>query len=895
METSPQSGDQKNKLLEMMSREFNSGSIQEGSVSLDPKKSTRAPRLTRKRKSEVIDAPEKTQETLASQQSPVTTVSSIYHNPITSALKKIRKETVENIPSSATPVTPGRTRRSTQERKSGSEKDPDEEVTGISEPPEVVESKVEDVPLPEKATPDKRGRKRARVRGRSLVDGEDGNDSGNESPVVSVRGRGKTQSSSEEDCHATCSDSPSSTKSRSRMMKGSVEVETASAGGQIKGKSKAPIKDEPNSDLKGKGKQKSEGDKPEDLQNLSFTSSKNRRIGKSGDESVTPIVSAVSVGTMSTRSRVKTEPEKEASMETEPSNQTRRSTTPVRGESTPQSELKRSQRILLSREGSSDSSPCCKKGTPKTLTEMIKKPDTPTPPVKLPPARPKKDDESLWTKTGKKKKKHFKGLSYSFNTRKKKGKGRMGQGRQGLDTSQETDSVVSEEIDMESVDSSSQDVPSEQLSNQDQDGIEDRLSEGEGDNDVEMDNADAANHTEDATNIKEGSTEKLLTDLPSVEGTKYLENVQTEISEREEKLGEACENSAKTVKTELPETRKENIDIINKETKSKQTYNIQESTVCKIDPVVKHDPPVPSTVKAEHSNPLDELESSSVKPEICEEVSKVKSSKEVEGKLDSVKLVQTEVQGKGMRLKKVPPGLSVFSSPSYGSQVTVQKLIAEKEHSAVPSKVLSTPEVSCSVSESAFSPGAEIEVQVPEKCGDETLREVPAQLSVKNALNSSTEFSSLSSSKPDLSPQTQLMGKKFHVTKMSESDNKTELSSQTSKESLAIQDETLRPLGRRRQSISKKKMEDLVPEGHNSDSSDSMSEPRLPGEGVRKSKRLSRHSSPHGLAFAAPESPEGPGKGQSKPIGSQSAHVVSNLHVVFNSFLFRKVPSSYGK
>ncbi|XP_050737194.1 histone-lysine N-methyltransferase EHMT2-like isoform X3 [Eriocheir sinensis] len=880
METSPQSGDQKNKLLEMMSREFNSGSIQEGSVSLDPKKSARTPRLTRKRKSEVIDAPEKTPEILASQQSPIATVSSIFHNPITSALKKIRKEPLENVPLPTSPVTPGRTRRSTQERKSGSEKDPSEEVTGISEPPEVVESKTEEVPLLEKTTPDTRGRKRAKVRGRSLVDEEEGNDSDNESPVIPVRGRGKTQSSSEEDCHATCSDSPSSVKSRSRIMKGSVEVETASTGGQIKGKNKVPFKDEPNSDFKCRGKQKPEGDKAEDPQSLSFASNKSRRIAKPSDESINPVgMSTSSVGTMSTRSRVKTEPEKEASVETESATQARRSTTPVRGESTPQSELKRSQRILLSRESSSDSSLSCKKGTLKPMAEIIKKPDTPTPPAKPPPTRPKKDDESLWTKTGKKKKKHFKGLSYSFNTRKKKGKGKGGHGRQGLDTSQETDSVVSEEIDMESVDSSSQDVPSEQLSNQDQDGIEDRLSEGEGegDNDVEMDNVEGANITGDDTSMKECSIEKVLTDSSDVEeNSKSLETVQTEIAEKEEKLDEACEDSVKTVKSELPEVRKENTDMSNKETKSTQICNIQGSTASKISAVVKYDPPpAPSDIKAEHSDPLEEVKSNSVKPELCEDVSKGKSPREVEGagKLDSDKLVQTECQGKGMRIKKVPPGLSVFSSPSHVSHVTVQKMIAEKEHSTLPPKVLSSPEVSCSVSESAFSPGAEVEVHVPEKSSDETLREVPAPSSARKSVNNITGFSDLPSSKPDSSPQTQPMSKKLHVTKMTESDCKNELASQTSKEPLGIQDETLRPLGRRRQSISKKKFEDLAPEGHNSDSSDSMSEPRLPGEGVRKSKRLSRHSSPHGLSFAAPESPEGPGKGQSKPIGSQSANV----------------------
>lgn len=886
MEISPSSGDQKNKLLEMMSREFNSGSIQEGSVSLDPKKPARAPRLTRKRKSEVIDVPEKTPEILPSHSSPISTVSPIFHNPITSALKKIRKESLENLPLPATPVISGRTRRSTQERKSGSEKDPNEEVSGNLDPPEIAESKTELSALG-KTTPDTRGRKRARERGRSLIDGEEGNDSGNESPVIPFKGRGKTQSSSEEDCHATCPDFSGFTKSRAKIVKGSCEAETGSMSGQIKGKGKVSVKDESNSDFKGKGKPKAEGDKLEDQQNLSFASSKSRRMTKPNDEGTNPVImSTTSVGTVSTRSRVKTEPEKEAGVEAESASQARRSTTPMRGEPTLQSELKRSQRILLSREGSSDSSVTCKKGTPKPMAELIKKPDTPTPPAKLSLTRPKKDDESLWTKTGKKKKKHFKGLSYSFNTRKKKGKGKIGQGRQGLDTSQETDSVVSEEIDMESVDSSSQDVPSEQLSNQDQDGVEDRLSEGGGgDNDVEMDNVQAANLTGDDIYMKDCISEKVLTDSTKDEGHESLETSQLEGSDREVIIDKAHEDPAKTLQDELSEKRKENIDTANRESTGKQICSFQGSTVSNINAFVKYDlPPTSSDVKAKHTDVMDEVKSDSVKSEVCENVSIAKSLRDVERKMDASKFIEMEDQGKEVKTKKTTPGLPDFSSPSHDSQVTVQKL-GEKIHHTLPSKMLSSLDVSCSVSEPAFSLGKEVEVRVPEMAGDETLKEVPPLPSVKETQNNSTEFSELTCSKPDRPLQIQPLTKKLQVDKMLESDCKTELSSQTSIDSLAIQSETLRPLGKRRQSISKKKMEDITLEGHNSDSSDSMSEPRLPGEGVRKSKRLSRHSSPHGLSFGAPESPEGPGRGQSKPIGSQSANVVSNFMFLYSLFL----------
>ncbi|XP_063874460.1 histone-lysine N-methyltransferase EHMT1-like isoform X2 [Scylla paramamosain] len=866
MEASSQSGDQKNKLLEMMSREFNSASIQEGTGTFESRKSARVPRLTRKRKSEVIDTPEKSSETTVNQPTPITTVTPIIHNPITSALKKIRKESLENLPLPTSPTLPGRTRRSTQERKSGSEKDSGEEAAGISEVPEVTESKTEEGLAHERTTPDTRGRKRARARGKSVVEGEEGNDSGNESPIIPVKGRGKTHSSSEEDSLIANSDSPCSSKSRVRSTKGLGEGEAPGMAAQIKGKGKVPVKEEPMSDIKGRGKVKAEGEKTEDQLNTVLGSGKSQSKIKPPCEDTGNAVTTSngSVVTMSTRSRGKTESEKEGTLETEPLSQPRRSMTPVSGDSTPQSELKRSQRILLSREGSSDISPLCKRGTPKPTPEVIKKQDTPTPPAKPPPFKQRKE-EIAFTKTGKKKKKHFKGLSYSFSTRKKKGKAKFNQGKHSLDTSQESDSVVSEEIDMESVDSSSQDVPSEQLSNQDQDGGDDRLSDG-GENDVEMDNVETPDPSADDDGVRDCILEKISADLAnSDENAESLKDAKKEVVE-EEKSTDICDKFDKAIKSELLEEEKDDIEKINyldsKEEEGK-LVGLKESEVSGESTFAKSDASATSSEGAVDVESSSSLEA--VKPENIESQSKVKSHRDTEVKCGAGKSNQTEILGKGMRTKRAPPGVPVYSSQRKEVNPVIRKQVTEKEHSTSPSKILSTPEMGCSASESAFSPGAEVEVQVPEEDGGEALSKRPEEVaSNKNG----AEGTNQSGDKSENSPQIPALSNKLQGAEAAE------LPCQPSKETIALQDEGLRQ-PRRRHSISKRKMDDLVPEGHNSDSSDSLGEARMPGEGVRKSKRLSRHSSPHGLSFAAPESPEGPGKSQSKPISSRSAYVAA--------------------
>ena len=886
MEVSSQSGDQKNKLLEMMSREFNSASIQEGTITLDSRKSARVPRLTRKRKSEVIDTPEKASEATASQTNFITTVTPIIHNPITSALKKVRKESLENLPLPTSPITPGRTRRSTQERKSGSEKDSSEEATGISETSEVTDSKIEEPLTLERTTPVTRGRKRARQRGRSMIEGEEGNDSGNESLIIPVKGRGKARSSSEEDSHVANSDSPGSSRSRVRSTKALSESETVGVAVQIRGKGKISVKEEPNIDIKGRGKQKAEGEKTEDQLNTSLGSGKSQsKIKPCEDNGNIVSTSNSSLVTMSTRSRGKSEPDKEGTLETELVSQPRRSMTPVSGESTPQSEVKRSQRILLSREGSSDASPLCKRGIQKVIPEVVKKQDATIPPVKPPPFKQRKEEilppckqkkeEIAFTKTGKKKKKHFKGLSYSFSTRKKKGKTRFYQGRHGLDASQESDSVVSEEVDIESVDSSSQDVPSEQLSNQDQDGVEDRLSD-EGENDIEMDNVGTPEPTvDDDDGIGECSTENVSADLTdNEENVVSLKEIKKEVVEvveaveEKDKLTEVCEKSDEVVESELLEEKKDDIDLSNKEVESKSIEGVKADVDSKDSTIVKQDVPTTSSedaVKVENCNPPEETKSSVAKSDNVEGQSKAKKHRETEVGSSAGKSNPTELLGKGFRIKR-PPGTPVFSSSNKEvRQVVFKKQATEKEHTTSPSKVLSTPEMSCSASESAFSPGAEVEVQVPEEDGGEALSKRPEDA----ASQKSGADANLNGDKPESSLQTPALSNKMQVAEA------VELPCQPSREPLAFQDEGLRPLSRRRQSISKKKMDDFVPEGHNSDSSDSLGEARLAAEGVRKSKRLIQHSSPHGLYFGASESPEGLGRSQSKPISSQSAHVVS--------------------
>ncbi|KAK4324305.1 hypothetical protein Pmani_005052 [Petrolisthes manimaculis] len=189
-----QDGDQKSKTLRMMSLEFNSATIPEGSVPLTNKRVVRSLRLVRKRKrkrkSEVLD---QTTENAprASISTPTPPSPSSLHtssiNPITSALKKVDE----------TPATLVKTRSTHSE------------------------AKIEDVHCT-------LGKTRAKARGRLLMEGEEGNDSGTESPVpvVTPKGRSKSRLSSEEDSQAgtTTIDQGSASKSRVKAVTGIIFV-----------------------------------------------------------------------------------------------------------------------------------------------------------------------------------------------------------------------------------------------------------------------------------------------------------------------------------------------------------------------------------------------------------------------------------------------------------------------------------------------------------------------------------------------------------------------------------------------------------------------------------------------------------------------------------------------
>ncbi|XP_045581767.2 uncharacterized protein G9a isoform X3 [Procambarus clarkii] len=520
-----QNGEEKNKLLEAMSRQFNSANIPEGSVPPDVKRSTRVPRLTRKRKSEVLDNVEKMPEVPVTQQisNPSLPVHTIH--PITSALKKVRKDNVEILVNSSPNVTPtvtpnttpnatptsGRKRRKIQEKKLG-EKDPGEETTSTPEAQE-IDPKTEESSSNEKGVHSSRGKKRVRGRGKPLVEFGEGNDSGNESLGTSPKGRGKARSSSEEDSLSLAELIAPSAHSRGRGKgKSTPESATSTPVARGRGKGKGLVKDDSSSDGKGRVKQKLEGEKMDESLTTTLTPGSGRGRGKgkvSSEEGGNFGPGGFSPGSspsgfLGKRGRGKVEVDKEETLEVEAANRQRRSMTPVAGETTQQSEPKRSQRLSLSRDGSHDG----KKGKQKTISEIQKKQEYMT--IKGYASKGKKDDESLFTKTGKKKKKHFKGLSYSFSRKRKKGKGKGGYGKSGFDNSQETDSVVSEEIDAESIDSSSQDVPSEQLSYQDHNGMDDGLSEAPENDDIEMDNVETLDGEGEEEQMEELKLEEIL-------------------------------------------------------------------------------------------------------------------------------------------------------------------------------------------------------------------------------------------------------------------------------------------------------------------------------------------------------------------------------------------------
>lgn len=196
MEGTTKSNDQKTKLLEMMSRQFNSGDIPEGNLVSEPKTSGRASRLTRKRKSGALEIGEKTPEgSLTPQASPLPQSSASPHDFTTSALKKVRKEGLENPPSPSVSPSVGRPRRGLQDRKFGGEKDSNDEAT--PETPEPEPPKMEETSPAPKTSPSMRGRGRGRGRPPKNLEAYYKRELEAESPVG--RGRGKVRDEDADD------------------------------------------------------------------------------------------------------------------------------------------------------------------------------------------------------------------------------------------------------------------------------------------------------------------------------------------------------------------------------------------------------------------------------------------------------------------------------------------------------------------------------------------------------------------------------------------------------------------------------------------------------------------------------------------------------------------------
>ncbi|KAK3894607.1 hypothetical protein Pcinc_001655 [Petrolisthes cinctipes] len=1115
-----QDGDQKSKILRMMSLEFNSATIPEGSVPLTNKRVVRSPRLARKRKSEVLDqttenAPRASIST-PTPPSPSSLLLTSSINPITSALKKVRKESMESSSPVPSPMASTcRTRRSTQERKLGSEKDASKET--VTENPD-AEAKVDETPatlVKTRSTHSEAkiedvqstlGKTRAKARGRLLMEGEEGNDSGTESPVpvVTPKGRSKSRLSSEEDSQAgtTTIDQGSASKGRGKG-KGPVESKSVTPVLRGKGKGKGGIvKEETPIEVRGRGK-RNDVEKIEEVNNESLTVGKVRGKGKVQCEDPVSIPLNTSTNVLSLRSRVKMDADKdevtetdtivqqkgglesvgrqsedsenfedqgidtvnpsknrggkgkveseeitntivgpspsnpltrrargkieadtEANSETESNSQQRRSMTPVTGDSSLSSEPKRSQRISLARDvptsqdttsvsvspsvsaititNTSTTASTDKKGKQKPGSEDIKKQDS--------AALKRKEDWYLgYTKTGKKKKKHYRGLRYSFSKRKKYANKRKS--KSSLEGSQETDSIMSEEIDMESIDSSSQDVPSEQMSVQDLDVGEEALSEMADNDDAEMENVETSDANEEMgdVSVAESLTEaeslttgKKTKEIQDVDDNIAVDKVKDEVEAvnilktplNDDKISNKvniCKDDKQSIKEEKAssddEVEKENAKINTSPGKAPVAVNVQEDLMLEPLPE-KCDEANTSSLDANASEKITspkqnmtvgnlsgeeetlKMPQSIKKKVILEEAStQVKRTitaarKSTGGSMVAIPCVYQEEEpqeddvdvgdsGTDPQSSSIMPpnpteatleGLDVHSQPLHNTLHYEQPVVSSEHPSSLtckqpqssPTSELSSANLESSVL-SCF--------HKTEKTDSEPIA-ADAQLVTENntqlTIAKETALKGKVDSQPTVSEDAQPLpsSEEIHSARTSKSqsslkiredrilkddvktdhnrkqsslvvpqnlnttvtantipsrrsegtlshhkhDTRFERRQSMSHDSLyktdnpsylaPITSETgLRSSMRRRQSITKRKLDDLSFEGHNSDSSDSLSDARPPGEGVRKSKRLSRHASPRPLAIAAPHSPEGPGRGQAKPIGTPSANV----------------------
>lgn len=850
MEASTQSEDQKNKVLEMMSLQFNSADITEGSFP-EAKRGRRISRFTRKRKFEALEGEDKTPEVVNPQQvSSTPPALPVIGNTITNVLKKIRKEGLENPPMPNTSPAVVRTRRGMHERKSGSEKDSSEETTSISEASE-VDSKMEENTDSGKNTPIKQCVKRGRGKAKNIADTDIGNDSGNESPIIPPKNRSKTRSSSEEDPQQDGVEVPVTTPvsagrgrgrgrghidpdsslapvGRGRGAKGSVKEEAV-----IKpiGKEEVPVQSKP------RGKMRPEAERLEEVAGIHSPSAVGRgrgrtrtsteEVGGSTSQGTPPI------GMIGRRGRGKSV-DSESTPDLDPGSRQRRSLTPLKSDSTSSSEPKRSQRLSLSRDGQ-ETPQGSKRGKQITIPEILKKDVTP----KSYPSRIKKEDEPGFTKTGKRKKKHFKGLSYSFSGKKKKGKGKMRLG--GQDNYQETDSVVSEEVDIESVDSSSQDVPSEQLSQyQDQDGLDDGGSEVADNDDGELDNLDTLDG--------DGELEDDNLDEEPVVNPEEDVIMDTDDQNVLDDEGEVTDVIDNMENKELPEDSLDHSvtdELSNVDSFAESKPIVREIITEKN--VASTEPDQEAIHKTEEK--VDDVKAAIIQGEL---MYKGDEDGKATGNAESLTYFAEEALKEEL-IKDVRQ--EEQEQPEEGEDADINLSAKEPDHIDSPSQDTSPLALEKS------------DCEMVEKLAEARITGDESSSELKNENDSCAQVSEeMERNKSVVKPETVNGPTQERLENL-------DLTAVSQKEPLSGGDLIIR--GRRRHSISKRRLEDLGLEGHNSDSSDSIGETRVPAEGVRKSKRLSRNMSPHPLSIAAPRSPEGPGKAQSKPIGSQSSYVVS--------------------
>ncbi|KAK7079725.1 Histone-lysine N-methyltransferase ehmt1, partial [Halocaridina rubra] len=561
METLSKCGEKKKKLLQLMSEQFNSANISENAIAGTPKRGAAVPRVTRKRKSEVLEVGDKTLET-----PPISLPHSASRlsNPITSALKKVRKDSTET-PIALTNSSPTLTRKRRIEQEKQLEKDDreiSEDAVSVSETSE-VELKAEESSSVYKSTPTVVTRKKSKIR--LSLESNAENDSGTESLVIATKGRGKTLLMSDEELQSEAKKTPANAgRGRGKAKNSTVSTSTPSPVGRGRPRGRPPLKQKearateeskilnttplPPGTGRGRGKLKT-GD-TESNHSISTLSSPTTSIvlpnvPKSLGDNQTPerCKSPIGVGRGRGRKmlleekktwkrpRAKTLSESDITTPTYEVNSAHhtRSTPPFQGNSS----LLASKRKC--RVPSSDDAEFVKREDPSNVTKAVDgkaeievqeaaskledgetleegvKSYVETPDANVKEEEPTIEESGFLTEAvtiqeykKKKKKKHFKGLKYSFGSSSKKkkipsSKGKKLTGIPRLDASIDTDSIASEDVD--SIDSSSQDVPSERTSH----GADEDASDT-----VDNDDEDVENNTR--TTIGEDSLDDFSQD-----------------------------------------------------------------------------------------------------------------------------------------------------------------------------------------------------------------------------------------------------------------------------------------------------------------------------------------------------------------------------------------------